>query len=221
MLRILKWLRDWSLFDPGMTTSKHDMVSHYVSKLAILGIVPDGQTSKLLRELTYRLPVGFYVDLMYSMNSAEELERAVDYVHRQVADNKVLLQSIVKATADGDLGDKIRKSFEEWITWIVQQPTWNIPNPHIFDFLVNELRVEIQPDFCVAMVKIADSLDAVRFILEDMLFKKIERSSFVNFDVDHNNTITTHIRQIQPLNESWLYAFQLNYVGCGGCMLSR
>lgn len=194
--------------------SKHNAVLHYVNKLAHLGILPDKQTFELLGRLHLRLPANFYLELLHSMDSIQGFEAAVIWTQWQIFTDKVRLECIIRATiTDDSMSDKIQDSFQMWMIHIVSQPNWKEPNQEIFGFLVNDLKVEVLPKFAVELIQMTTSLDAVDFILENMLLKTIKKTSFVDFDLEYNNTITSHIRKIHPEDQAWSYAFQLNYVG--------
>merc|ERR1712126_408750 len=87
---------------------------------------------------------------------------------------------------------------------------WNVPNQRIIHYVISNLRIKVQPTFCVLLIEMTQSLEALEFILENMLFANggIEKSAFNEFDNIRSNSITAHIRNIDPL-----YAFSLQWVG--------
>lgn len=192
---------------------------HFVNKLADLGIYPDDSTEDMLKTVHSLIPVEFYVNLMRSARTVHSFEEAVEYVMREVKNGKFYLPRLLRRTKNQENGgvnqscEKIQESFESWIRTNVRKLFWQTPNRKIFDFLVHDLRADIRPDFCVKMIKLAHSLESIDFILEDMLFQVIEKRAFVRFDVLNDQAITTKIRNIEPIDQSWLYAFRLHYIG--------
>lgn len=180
MLRILDNVQDdWQRVIQYLRfNSKSDVILYYVNQLASLGIFPDDTTFMKLRDLRFKLPLAFYVNLMHSMSTEGSFEEAVKYLNDRVVNGTVNLQSIPKGESEVDLQHKIRQSFEEWIIDIANRAIWEDPDETVFNFLVDDLKADIRPEFCFELIKTAGSVEATDFIVGKMLFQGIKQRGF-------------------------------------------